>query len=89
MPPQDKRLSVFRTSGLSENEIWSIGESLRPRPLLGRADIRAGSVYEVGLSIDVDNDPPRHANIVDWPEEDTAIRLKAIELAERAQLHLK
>jgi hypothetical protein len=90
MPPlPDKRLSVFRISGLHENDIWGIGENLRTQSLLGRADIKALAVFETGLSIDPDNTPPRHANIIGWPEDSSAIKLKAIELAEKAQLHLK
>jgi hypothetical protein len=88
IPPKDKRLSIFRISSLSESEIWSIGGTLRAQSLLGRADIKALSIWETGLSIDPDDTPPRHANIVGWPNEDSAIMLKAIELAEKAQLHL-
>lgn len=89
IPPEDKRLSVFRISGLHENEVWSIGSNLRPQPLLGRADIKALFVSETGLLIDVDDIPPRHANIIGWPEESSAIKLIAIELAEKACLQLK
>jgi len=89
LPPRDRRLSVFRISGRSETEIWSIGKNLRAQLPLGRADIRAASVYNAGLVIDADDDPPRHANIVGWPEDDSAIKLKAMELAEVAQLHLR
>lgn len=89
MPPEDRRLSVFRISGLQENEVWSIGDSLRAQPLSGRADISAMSVLESGLLIDADDIPPRHANITGWPEEASAIKLKAIELAEKASLRLK
>lgn len=92
MPPPDRRLSVFRISGLSEAEIWDIGENVgrqRDKALLGRADIEALPVYEVGLFIDPDDTPPRHANIIGWPDEDSAIKLAALELAKKAQLHLK
>ncbi len=92
VPPPDKRLSVFCTSGLPENEIWGIGENvgrLRNQNLLGRADIKALPVYEAGLFIEPDDTPPRHANIINWPDEDSAIKLAAIELAQKAQLRLK
>ena len=89
MPPEDRRLSVFRISGLQENDIWSIGDSLRTQPSLGRADIMALSVLQSGLLIDADDIPPRHANITGWPEEASAMKLKAIELAEKACLRLK
>lgn len=89
MPPEDRRLSVFRISGLQENDVWSIGDNLRSQPSLGRADIKALSVLEIGLLIDADDIPPRHANIIGWPEEASAIKLKAMELAEKASLRLK
>lgn len=94
LPPPNRRLSVFRISGLSVQEVWEIGETvglLRAIPLspLARADIKASSVLDAELEIDADDIPPRHANIVGWLEEDSAIKLKAIELAEKAQLHLK
>lgn len=90
MPPKNRRLSVFRIFGLRENEIWELGDNLRTdQPLLGRADIKAGSVNETGLAVEADDIPHRHANIVGWPDDDSAIRLKALELAEKAHLHLK
>jgi len=89
MPPSDRRLSVFIISGLNERDIWSIGENLRNLELLGCADIIANHVYKSELNIEVDNNPLRHANIVNWPEEDSAIKLKAMELAQNARLQLK
>jgi hypothetical protein len=92
MPPPSNHLSVFRISGLAEHEIWKVGHEVgekSARSLLGRADIKALSVIEAGLNIDADDIPPRHADIIGWPEEDSAIKLKAIELAEKAQLRLK
>ncbi len=89
MPPPDRRLSVFIISGLNEKQIWSIGEALRDSNLKGRADIIADSVYKAELDIEVDNNPERHAEIVNWPEEKSAIMLKAIELAQNAILLLK
>ena len=89
MPPADKRLSVFRTSGLQEHEIWALGESLRAQPLKGRADITAADVGETGLALDADDIPPRHANIVGWPDDHSAIELKALELSQRAHLSLR
>lgn len=89
MPPEDKRLSVFRVLGLDEHAIWVLGGSLRTQPLLGRADIAAATVRETGLALDADDIPPRHANITGWPDDNSAIKLKALELSERAHLRLK
>ena len=49
----------------------------------------AVTVQEVGLKIDADNDPPRHANIVGWPKEKSARKLMALESSERATLKLR
>jgi len=89
IPPPNKQLSVFRITALLENEIWRIGDSLSDRTPLGRADIQAESVYDADLLIFLDDIPPRHANIINWPEEQSAIKLKAIELAQKARLELK
>jgi hypothetical protein len=89
MPPPDKRLSVFRTSGMGEHAIWALGESLRLQTLKGRADIRAAAVEQTGLAIDADEIPPRHANIIGWPHDHSAIILKALELSQKAHLRLK
>jgi hypothetical protein len=93
MPPsQNKKTSVFCVSGLSEEEIWEIGNrdvaQIRQKPLLGRGDILVLHVQKTGLNVNIDNNPPRHANIIGWPEEHSAQILKAIELAKNAQLHL-
>jgi hypothetical protein len=92
MPPPNKRLSVFRIAGLAENDVWEIGETIGERrtlPLLAHADIKVSFVAETGLKIDADDIPPRHANIIDWPEDHSAVILKAKELARKAQLHLR
>jgi hypothetical protein len=92
MPPPDKRLSVFRTLDLPEATVWAIGDDVgrqRNKTLLGRGDIKAVAVHEVGLAIDPNDVPPRHANIIGWPDDDSAIKLTAIELAQRAELSLK
>jgi hypothetical protein len=95
MPPADLKLSVFRTDKLSEIQIWKIGEkrvarkTKPPRNLHGRADIKALKVVETGLRIIPDNVPPRHANIIDWPDEKSEIIEIALELAANASLALR
>lgn len=93
MPAPNGETSVFRISTLSTNEIWKIGDSevaqKRGLHLLARADIAASHIIKVNLKIIPDNIPPRHANIVGWPEEKSARMSIALELAKNAQLHLK
>ncbi len=95
MPPADLKLSVFRTDKLSELQIWKIGEkrvarkAKPPKNIHGRADIKAKKVVKTGLRIAPDNVPPRHANIVDWPDEKSERLEIALELAANASLELR
>ena len=93
-PPPDLRLSVFRIDGLVIADVWRIGkeqviEKMKvPAKLHGFADIKASTIQDSNLSIESDNDPPRHASVVGWPEEKQKRKLIAIELASRSQLVL-
>jgi len=93
MPNRDGETSVYRIIGLVDPEIFEIGQryvaNKRNKPLLGRADIEVSKVFDRDLSVISDPNPhPRHANIVDWPEEREKYRLLAVELAAEAELHL-
>ena len=94
MPPPDLNLSVFRIDNLSEPEIWKLGfkkvidKMNQPRHLRGRADIQALRILENNLQIDPDNTPPRHANIIGWPELKEEQKSIAQELAAKASLML-
>lgn len=94
LPPINMKLSVFLIKDLTESKIWEIGQKevvnkIIPRKnLYGRADIKASDVFETGLEIHPDNIPPRHADIVNWPDEKSIRKEIALELAERALLML-
>ncbi len=91
--PSNNKTSVFRTSNLSTDEIWHIGDSevsiKRGKPILGRADINAFNVTERHLEVDPNGSPERHANIVGWPEEKSKQKIIAIELSAVARLFPK
>ena len=95
MPAPDFCLSVFRTQGLTEDEIWKLGyeEVVKklpaPRTLYGRGQIILLAVKEVNLELDPDDTPSRHANIVGWPQEKSKQKLIALQLASEAILKLK
>jgi hypothetical protein len=92
MPAPNGKTSVFRTSGLQEEDIWEIGNNVavqRQRNLYGRAEVAAGQVFDVGLHIEADDVPPRHANLTDWPDESSKQMAIALELEASAQLHLR
>lgn len=94
MPPPNLKLSVFRIDNLSEPEIWKIGikkvinKMNKPTNLHGRADIQALKIFDSNLQIEPDNTPPRHANIIGWPELKEKRISIAQELAAKASLSL-
>lgn len=93
MPAPSGKTSVFCTSSLSEDKIWNIADTkvvpLRRQPIKARADILANHVFAENLQILLDNSPPRHANIIGWPDEKSKKISIALELAKKADLFLK
>lgn len=65
-------LSVTRHIGLSESELWQLGQNVSDkigRPLYGRADIQAFAVKKQSLRIQPTPEPKNHANITGWPPD--------------------
>jgi hypothetical protein len=93
LPDKNGETSVFRTSGITNNEIWEIGDCevsiKRGKPILGRADIGINNVISKDLEV-VPREPPlRHANIIGWPDERSKQKIIAIELASESIFHKK
>ena len=88
-PPKNKRLSVFRTSTLSEEYIWLIGEEVakqRGRTLYGRADFLAQDVYDLKYKVEPETSThPLHADIIPLPDKRDDMSLLADELALRSK----
>jgi len=96
-PPDEVALSVSRLDGLSEADIWQLGDdhvaAAGARTIHARAnfspeilpDIRANGST---LSIVPDEPPPRHANVIGWPpNEQKGIRkVLAQQLAARTSI---
>jgi hypothetical protein len=91
--PHNGETSVFRIAGMNDQSVWQIGDrevaTKRGKPLLGRADIRTLNVMAKKLQVVPNEPPPRHANIVGWPDEKSKQLQIAVELAEEAQFRLK
>ena len=92
MPPSNLRLSVYRSSGLSEATIWELGNqnvaAPRGKPLVGRADILASDVSDSDEALKLEPDPephPLHANIIGWPEQKDKQKLIALKLASKSE----
>jgi hypothetical protein len=92
LPSSNGATSVFGTRSLSESDIWRMGQEVVATPgrrtLRARADVRVRDVTAASLRVVLDNTPPRHANIVGWPEAKSAQKLRAQELAAGATLTL-
>ncbi|MCY3728899.1 MAG: hypothetical protein OXF97_07895 [Nitrospira sp.] len=90
----ERQTSVYRTIDCEETEIWSIGHRYVENPvknrfILARGDLFAQTVYNEGLRIVPHRFPhPRHANIVNWPNEESSElrRAKALLLAQASML---
>lgn len=95
MPPPDLKLSVYQITNVPDVEVWTLGRVVlqqHPQPrLYGRADIPAGALHDQKLKAVRDDDPPRHVNVVGWPDYaqgKDAIKSLAQQLAKSAKLSL-
>lgn len=88
--PRERVTSVFDVTDLPVQQVQQIGREMvaGTRNLHGHATVTTAHVHECNLEIEADNTPPRHANIVGWPQEKSEQRLCAQELAERASVDL-
>jgi hypothetical protein len=80
-------LSVTRHLGLSESELWSIGETTadeRPATLYGRADVQASTFRKQSLILSPTQTPKNHVNIGGWPSDKPAQKIIAQEIAAEA-----
>lgn len=85
-------LSVLRSAGLSEFDIWTYGDTTatstqRPE-IFARGDFLASVLTGLSLGVRSDEPPKRHAVVVGWPTRDNkdARKQRAIDLAVKAIL---
>lgn len=81
---------------LAPHQVWEIGQanvldmmSTPTKSLYGRADILASLVENNGLRVEPDNNPPRHADIIGWPQDRGERKSIAQKLAAGATLILR
>ena len=89
-PNKELKLSIFHVDGLDDPDIRAIGDNVvrlhrTARRLHGWAEFDEAAVAEANLRTDRDDDPPRHANIVDWPASAGERKQRQIFLAKRAR----
>lgn len=90
-PDRNLKLSVFYIDSLNSQEVQDLGlEVVRLRPdaveLHGWLEFDQSRVDEIGLLVQRDDNPPRHANIIGWPHDVPERWLKAQRLSEAATL---
>ncbi len=89
--PKNGETSVFRISGITDNEIWAIGERevvpIQNKPILGRANIETSIVISKVLKVIPSEPPEKHADITGWPEEKSEQKQIALELAAGSEFH--
>src|ERR1700733_9317682 len=97
MPASDKKASVYRIDGYTEEQILSIdkefvsGKRTDGKESKGRADLFATQIRQSQLEVVPDPSPHlHHANIEGYSSDKSENKLKAVELAKNAvlQLHL-
>lgn len=80
----------FFPAALTDSQIWDIAikniVSASGKSVYARADILTKSITKDDLLIvEPDNSPPRHANIIGWPEEKFERQHLANKLAQRVR----
>jgi hypothetical protein len=89
--PKDNKTSVFRIEGLSLAEVCALGEGIAGplgKTLYGSGQLPTKHVEGLGLFVEPDDRPFRHANISGWPAEKSERLSLAQQLAQFASLNL-
>lgn len=83
--PKDGTTSVFRLGDLAHYARIVHGNehvgTPRGKSVLGYAEVASTRVDEHGLALIVDEPPPLHWNISEWPEDEDRQKLLALDLA--------
>lgn len=89
-PNRALELSVFQIDDLDRTEIQEIGIDVvtaipNAQRLHGWGEISETAAIDAGLRVDYDDNPPRHANVLDWPDEASERKLIQQILASHAR----
>jgi hypothetical protein len=91
--PNDNKTSIFRVQGLTDREIWALGDEHINLPfgsaLVALAELSVAQITAIGLYVEPAEPPPRHANIINWPVGKDEWMSKAQELTAVATLRLR
>ncbi|QVL32224.1 hypothetical protein KIH39_25880 [Telmatocola sphagniphila] len=91
MPHPRVELSLTRHREATIEELWREGErvaAIRKLTLYGRADVTCSAFLEQSLKVEAIPlaDNPNHADAIEWPAEKASQKMKALEIAKRAQM---
>jgi len=92
LPAPDGATSVFRIDGLDDKALWGhvdVHVGSTGRRVEGAGIVLAQVVKNVGLRMRADDVPPRHAEIVGWPDEKSDQKSRAQQLAGAAVLKMR
>lgn len=82
---EDYTTSVYRITELNTNEVWALADKEVDVQVLARTTLKVQIVRDNTLDIDPDDVPPRHANIINWPQDRKQYRNVAQKLAAKAK----
>ncbi len=84
IPHPYPNLSVTRHLGLTESELWEIGQEVadsRPATLYGRADVRGSTFTRQSLTLSPTAKPRNHVNVGGWPSDKPSQKIIAQQIA--------
>ena len=89
-PNRNVEVSVSRTQGLERSDIIEIGIDVVHRhktakALYGWAMLTTALVVANGLTLQHDNDPPLHSQILGWPRDPEVRKALQIDIASKLQ----
>jgi len=90
LPDRDRVTSIFRTTNVSEEDIWQIGTTVAATrqggSLHARGDLPASDIRSANLDVTAAEPPARHGLITGWSQEKDGQKYVAVQLAAAAKL---
>lgn len=86
--------SLFNINELNDTQVLTLAQkNILPnlgkgRSIYGTGNTNKGNIIDIGLNAEISEPPKRHLNIIDWPDEKSKRKQKAIELAAKSSLNL-
>lgn len=86
IPHPRMEVSVTRHRNATVEEMWREGErvaAIRQAALYGRADVKSDVFVNEALTVEAQPIPenPNHADVIGWPKDKAAQKMKATEIA--------